>query len=212
MTGTLRRIHKLARLVAGKGCTAADFSPVYEGASHDAWNYTRNPYEKLRFDMVMDALMTIHAKKALEVGCAEGHLTRRLACHVEGLLACDIMAEAIDRAGAKCGDLKNVRFLRMDVRTDWPEEMFDLLVYSDVLYFFSRKEVKQVLQGSAQHVNVGGYLLFANEWHSRYRWFTHPSFVMNQLRESHCWECVRSQEHPLPDERRSVTIGLFRRV
>lgn len=212
MTRTLRKVHKLARLVTGKGCTAADFRPVYEETAQDAWNYTRNAFEEDRFGMIVDTLSAIHAAKALEVGCAEGHLTRRLAGSVEDLLACDIMPEAIERARANCDDLDNIRFLAMDVRTHWPEEMFDLVVYSDVLYFFSKREVRRVIRDSAQHVRERGHLLFANEWHRRYRWFTPPSFIMDELRASDCWECVSSHERPLANEQRSVTIGLFRRV
>ncbi len=212
MTSALRKIHRLTRLLAGKGCTEADFASVYKRATQDAWNYTENPFERERFDLVVNVLSTVRAKKALEVGCAEGHLTRRIASCVDDLMACDIMKEAIDRARANCGDLDNVRFLQTDIRTRWPEEMFDLLVYSDVLYFFSRKEVRQVIRDSARYVPEGGHLLFANEWHSHYRMFTHPSYILEQFHESKHWECVRAHDHFCADHDRSVTVGLFRRV
>lgn len=208
----MRRIWKLARLLAGKGCTAADFDPVYGAAADDAWNYSKNPFEKARFDIVTRTLSDVPTTKVLEVGCAEGHLTRRMAGHASDLLACDIVNEAIDRARTNCRDLRNVRFLRMDVRTGWPGEMFDLLVYSDVLYFFSKKEVRQVIGDSARYVNDGGHLLFANEWHSRYRWFTHPSFIMEQLHESEHWKCISTHDYSYPGHDRSVTVGLFRRT
>jgi 2-polyprenyl-3-methyl-5-hydroxy-6-metoxy-1,4-benzoquinol methylase len=211
MTSIVSKIPKLFRRLAGKGCGAADFDPVYSRAERDAWRYAENPFEKKRFDLVVDALKGLTVGKALEVGCAEGHLTHRLAGRVNQLLACDIVDTAIERAREYCSELKNVQFVNLDVRSRWPDDLFDLLIYSDVLYYFSKAEIKRVIHDSAQHVREGGHLLFANEWHDHYRWKTPPAFVMEELGRSPFWTLVSRHHHRDVDSRRSIAIGLFQR-
>jgi 2-polyprenyl-3-methyl-5-hydroxy-6-metoxy-1,4-benzoquinol methylase len=212
MTNIIRKIPKLFHHLAGRGCGAADFESVYSRSRRDAWHYTENPFEKTRFDLVVEALAGMVVGKALEVGCAEGHLTRRLAGLAHQLTACDIVDAALERARDHCRELPNVQFLKIDVRTHWPDEVFDLVIYSDVLYYFSKPEIKRVIHDSAEHVGDGGHLLFANEWHNHYRWKTPPAFIMEQLAASPFWRLVSQRQHQETGDGRSVTIGLFRRL
>lgn len=160
----------------------------------------------------MEALAGIRAERGLEVGCAEGHLTRRLAAHVGELVACDMVDEALRRARNTCAELRNICFLEIDVRRDWPPGTFDLIVCSDVLYYFSKREVREIVRQSARHVRPDGFLLFANEWHSRYRWQTPPTYVVEQFRGADAWEPVGVRKHDSIEKDRSLTIALFRRV
>jgi cyclopropane fatty-acyl-phospholipid synthase-like methyltransferase len=207
----LARLAKLVRRLAGRGCTATDFAPVYSRAERDAWGYERRPFESKRFDLIMEVLFTVRAKRALEVGCAEGHLTRRLGSRVEELVACDIVEEALRRAQENCRGLDNARFLHVDVRHAWPPGFFDLLVYSDVLYYFTRREVRRVIRESARRVHRGGYFLFANEWHDHYRWQTHPDYVTQQLDRSGSWTRVCVRKYVDTNESRRLTVELWRR-
>ena len=211
MMNMVGKIPKLFRRLAGRGCSAADFDPVYARAERDAWRYTENPFEKKRFNAVIGALNGLTVDRAIEVGCAEGHLTRRLAGRVNQLLACDIVETAIERAREYCRDLPNVRCVNLDVRSCWPDDVFDLVVCSDVLYYFSKSEVRQVIRDSARHVRPGGHFLFANEWHDHYRWKTPPTFIMTELGRSIFWTLVSNRCDQDADTGRSVTIGLFRR-
>jgi SAM-dependent methyltransferase len=211
MASIVRKVPKLFRRLAGRGCSAADFDPVYARAEQDAWHYAENPFEEKRFGLILDALAGLTLGKGLEVGCAEGHLTERLAPRMRELVACDIVPEAVERTRIHCGGLPNVRVMCIDLRKRWPEEMFDLVVYSDVLNYFSRSEIKQIIRDSARHVGGGGHLLFANTWNARWRWSTPPGYVMGRMKQSPLWETIRQREHVDCDAGRSVTIGLFRR-
>ena len=211
MTTVIRKVPKLLRRLAGKGCQASDFAPVYSRAEHDAWGYSENSFEAARFALILDVLSGVSVGRALEVGCAEGHLTGRLAAHADELIACDIVHEALDRAALQCAGVANVRFLRADVREHWPQGRFDLLVFSDVLNYFSKAEVRKVLRDSAQRVGTGGYLLFANTWNNRWRWSTRPTYVIHQLVRSGSWETFRHRDHVDAPSGRSITIRLFRR-
>jgi len=210
--GTVVKFPKLVRRLAGRGCRAADFAPVYARAQHDAWGYEQRKFECRRFDLILKLASMVSARRALEVGCAEGHLTQRLSPLVDELVACDIVEEAVRRTEVNCSGLRNISFLSADVRKHWPAGMFDLLVYSDVLYYFTRKEVRRVIRASARHLCPGGYLLFANEWRTDYRWHTHPDYVMRQLDRSGDWELVCRERHVDVDESRDLTLGLWRRI
>jgi len=211
-TGAVTKLPKLVRRLAGRGCRAVDFAPVYARAQRDAWGYEQRQFESRRFELIMKLASLVPARTALEVGCAEGHLTQRLSPLVRELVACDIVEEAVHRAEANCRECANVRFLCVDVRRQWPAGMFDLLIYSDVLYYFTKREVRNVVCESARHVSPNGHFLFANEWRADYRWHTHPDYVMRQLDRSHDWELVWRQKHVDVDESRSLTLGLWRRT
>src|SRR5579863_6958117 len=67
-------------------------------AEEDPWDYGNSAYEAWKFDQTLSLLPAGHAKTALDLGCAEGHLTARLAPHVERLTAADISPTAVARA------------------------------------------------------------------------------------------------------------------
>ena len=211
-TGALAKFPKLVRRLAGRGCRAADFAPVYAKTERDAWGYEQRKFEGRRFDLIMKLASLAPARRALEVGCAEGHLAQCLSPLLDELVACDIVEEAVRRAEVNCRGFENIRFLRGDIRRQWPAGLFDLLVYSDVLYYFTRREVRQVIRESARHLGPNGHLLFANEWRTDYRWHTHPDYVMRQLDRSRAWELVCREKHVDVDESRSLTLGLWRRA
>ena len=51
------------------------------GRHPDPFNYEGSQYERMRFEVMEDAVGGSFPK-ALEAGCAEGHFTQRLARHV----------------------------------------------------------------------------------------------------------------------------------
>jgi len=202
---------KLMRRLVGRGCDAADFAPVYAGAQDDAWGYERRPFERERFDLIMDVMSDLSPERLLEVGCAEGHLTRRLSGHVEELVACDVVEEALRRAKEHCAGLANVRFLLADIRKTWPEGMFDAVLCSDVLYYFTKREVRGVVHRSALKISPGGHFLFANEWQDGYRLHTHPEYVIAQLAQSGDWQLLRRERLVDREESRTLIVTLWRR-
>ena len=204
----LRRL----RWALGKGYCAGDFARVYSRAERDAWGYDVGAFAKRRFELIIAAIPSVPIEKALEAGCAEGHLTRHLAKRVGHLVACDICEEAVARARRNCEGIRNVELIVADIRSDPPEGPFNLLVYSDVLYYFSKREVRHVIRLSAGLVVPGGHLVFANEWKSHYRGLTSPTYVMTRLRESRDWAFVRGSRCADDPSAPTLTVGVFRRT
>ncbi|MFS2177398.1 glycosyltransferase [Rhizobium pisi] len=105
----------------------------------DPWNYV-SVYEQVKYEQTL-SLIPEGIEKALELACAEGIFTRKLAPKVARLTATDISQRAIDRAVARCRDDRNVELRVLDfVRQDLPPEQ-DLIVCSEVLYYMKDEEM-----------------------------------------------------------------------
>ena len=87
------------------------------------------------------ALLPKQIGSALEVGCAEGIFTQILAERVDRLTAVDISPTAIARAQARCAELSNVEFRRLDIFASGADELqdlagaFDVVICGEVLYY-----------------------------------------------------------------------------
>ncbi|MFN9290855.1 MAG: class I SAM-dependent methyltransferase, partial [Planctomyces sp.] len=106
------------------------------------WGYLNSQPHQERSDRIFSAFAGRRPQRLLELGCAEGFLTRRLAGLAEEIVACDLSEMAVQRAQAYCSDLSNVRFLATDVRDRLPEGSFDECLASDVLYYLSPSEIE----------------------------------------------------------------------
>jgi peptidoglycan/xylan/chitin deacetylase (PgdA/CDA1 family)/SAM-dependent methyltransferase/GT2 family glycosyltransferase len=111
---------------------SAHWNQIFESA--DPWNYT-SPYEQKKYDRTLEMLPDQPIARALELACAEGHFTERLAPRVGSLIGADISERALERARLRCRQHSNVEFLCLDlIESPIPGDM-DLIVCSEVLYF-----------------------------------------------------------------------------
>ena len=112
------------------------FERLYS-ATPDPWNFATSPYEHAKYRATLEMLGTEHFRSALEIGCSVGVLTAMLAPRCDDLLAVDINDRALEAARDRCAGLPSVRFVRMALPTDFPAEHFDLVVLSEVAYYWS---------------------------------------------------------------------------
>jgi peptidoglycan/xylan/chitin deacetylase (PgdA/CDA1 family) len=131
-------------------------------AKSDPWQYA-SPYEQTKYEQTLELLPPGRLRRALELGCAEGHFTRQLAPRVGGLLAADISWIALDRATKRCDGLENVSFLQIDIISEPLPGRFDLIVCSEMLYYVeSLPELQAIALKLADSLEPGGYLLSAH--------------------------------------------------
>jgi peptidoglycan/xylan/chitin deacetylase (PgdA/CDA1 family)/SAM-dependent methyltransferase len=119
-------------------------------------------YEVIKREQILAFLPAKKIANALELGCAEGHFTLRLAPVVEHLTAVDISGRALTRAQARCRDHRNIVFRRLDLDTDEISSSFDLIVCSEVLYYL--RDLPGGVRRIVSRLRPGGFLLTA---HSR---------------------------------------------
>src|SRR5206468_8512402 len=96
------------------------------------------------------------------LACAEGHFTAQLAGQVTHLIAADISARALSRAGERCASLRNVEFTRLDIARDNLPKSLDLVVCSEVLYYIAPGLLHAVARKLVEAIKPGGHLLMAH--------------------------------------------------
>ncbi len=109
----------------------------------DPFRYRGSPYELERLGAMERAVSDRRWARALEVGCAEGDFTERLARHAAAVTAVDISSVALERARRR---LPGVAFVEADLR-DWSSpEAYDLIVLGDVLYYLDKPMVREAFE------------------------------------------------------------------
>jgi peptidoglycan/xylan/chitin deacetylase (PgdA/CDA1 family) len=124
--------------VAAAASARATFEALF-AARPDPWRYT-SAYEQGKYEQTLALAARSRSRRALELGCAEGHFTHQLAPRVGSLRACDISLIALDRARRRCAGQPNVTFAYHDLFADPIEGRFDLIVCSEVLYYAGDRE------------------------------------------------------------------------
>lgn len=129
--------------------------------AEDPWAYG-NPYETLKYEQTLAAIAP-GAQRALELACAEGHFTMRLAGRVGTLTATDISATAVRRARERCKALGNVTFAVLDLLHDPLPPDQDLIVCSEVLYYFEdTDDLALIADRIAAALRPGGQLVMTH--------------------------------------------------
>lgn len=187
----LKRIQRRLRRWLGLGWSAQEFLQRYAKNSDDAWGYLHSPGHAARAARILSGLAGWQAGRLLEVGCAQGFLTKSLLLQADYVVACDLSEEAVRRAEAWCAAGERGRFVACDVRQQLPEGTFDTCVLSDVLYYFSRTEIRSLAGSLHRIMPAPRRLIFANEWNVAYRDLTPPAVALECLTRGTIWKCVR---------------------
>jgi 2-polyprenyl-3-methyl-5-hydroxy-6-metoxy-1,4-benzoquinol methylase len=140
---------------------AMHFERLYR-ADPDPWNFATSAYEQQKYDVTLEALGTRRFIRALEVGCSVGVLTERLAGRCEQLLALDFAPSAVTAARARCAPYSGVRIEQMQVPEQWPQGWFDLILFSEVLYFLDERDLKEISARTMRSIVLGGQVLLVN--------------------------------------------------
>lgn len=140
--------------------TAAYFERLY-AVSHDPWSFATSRYELDKYDATVAALGP-HYAEALEIGCSVGVLTRLLASRCGALLAVDISERALETARERCADLPQVTFARAVLPRDYPPGRFDLVILSEVGYYWSDADLALARDRIAASLGPGGELLLVH--------------------------------------------------
>jgi SAM-dependent methyltransferase len=131
-------------------------------AQPDPWTYD-SPYEAEKYERTLSLVALEPVESALELACAEGHFTRRLATKVGRLLSTDISTNALERARKRCADQPNLSFEQLDFFGKPIPGGHDLVLCSEVLYFAgSDRQLADIAQKIAGAIRPGGRLVGAH--------------------------------------------------
>ncbi|MGI4762850.1 MAG: class I SAM-dependent DNA methyltransferase [Janthinobacterium lividum] len=112
------------------------FDDVYR-ANTDPWAFASSPYERQKYIDTLAALNRPRYERAFEIGSSIGVLTAQLAQRCGRLLSVDVSEAALAQARQRCADLPQVELRKMQVPTEFPSEQFDLILLSEVGYYWA---------------------------------------------------------------------------
>lgn len=137
------------------------FEDVY-GANADPWQFATSSYEAAKYEATLAALPQHRYQSAFEIGCSIGVLTARLAPRCDRLLAVDIVPSVLEEARARCAGLPWVEFAAMSVPAAFPDERFDLILLSEVGYYWSPADLEKARAKIIDALLPGGQLILVH--------------------------------------------------
>jgi SAM-dependent methyltransferase len=148
------------------------FENLY-ATSPDPWGFETSSYERRKYERTLSTLTPRQKcfQRVLEVGSSIGVFTAMLAPLCNELLAVDVSEKAVAAAKDR---LENFPQVRVELRTlpeETPEGPFDLIVASEVLYYWPEDVMLAALRRFEQVLAPGGMLL-AVHWRRKTR--TYP--------------------------------------
>ncbi len=136
----------------------AYFEQLYSDSA-DPWSLTEQWYTQRKYDHTLAALPHRRYRTAFEPGCSVGILTTQLAARCDSLLATDRVAAAAELTAARTRDLPQVRARQLTIPEEWPDGRFELVVLSELLYYFDDLTLRDVLTRTVRALEPGGTLV-----------------------------------------------------
>ncbi|MET7801911.1 class I SAM-dependent methyltransferase [Streptomyces decoyicus] len=137
---------------------ASYFETMYR-RSPDPWHLAERWYEHRKYDLTLAALPQPRYRRAFEPACSVGELTLRLAERCDALLACDRVASAADTAARRTAGQPHVTVEQRTLPEQWPDGTFDLIVLSELLYYFDAAALDDLLRRAVAALEPGGTLI-----------------------------------------------------
>jgi predicted TPR repeat methyltransferase len=159
------------------------FEELYAG-SGDPWNFETSEYERNKYERTLAVLGERRFARALEAGASIGVFTEMLADHCDGLLAVDVSERAVVAARRRLSGRKHVLVERRTLPEEMPDGPFDLIVASEVLYYFPREEMLSTLRAFERELAQGGAML-AVHWRRETRTYPLQGDEVHELLVGH---------------------------
>jgi 2-polyprenyl-3-methyl-5-hydroxy-6-metoxy-1,4-benzoquinol methylase len=134
--------------------------------SQDPWATTTSASEAERFAVtfeVLDSSLHDRFEDVVELGCAEGIFTERLAPRCDHIDALDFSEVALERARTRLAGHSGITFRRWDMRRDPLKKSYDLVVAMGVLTSLYRPyDVRRVRDKIIGAMRPGAFMLFSD--------------------------------------------------
>ena len=135
------------------------FDEFYGRNGDDPWGFESRWYEQRKRAVTMASLPRARYASALELGCSTGVLTELLAERCDAVHAVDIAAAPLAIAKDRVGGRSGVSFERLALPGEWPAGMFDLIVLSEVGYYWSGADLTAAVERLHRAITPDGHLI-----------------------------------------------------
>ncbi len=177
---------------AGSEHAAHIFDRLYR-SDPDPWNYLSSWYERRKRAVTLAALPAERYGNAMEAGCSIGVLTAELAKRCDRLMALDTSGVALDQARRRLADVNNVELVQAQLPAGWPSSAadgLDLVAISEIGYFLTGPELRELLRKVLETLNPGGHLLLCHWLHPIDGWELDGEQVHSIAKEATGWDVV----------------------
>lgn len=137
------------------------FDALYQ-TDPDPWKFATSEYEAEKYAATIAVLQERHYRSALEVGGSIGILTQKLAAACNLVLSIDVSQTAQAQAIQRCQQLPHVRFALMNFPQEYPHETFDLILVSEVGYYWCYNDLYIAQQRMFELLEPNGHLLLVH--------------------------------------------------
>jgi protein-L-isoaspartate O-methyltransferase len=142
--------------------TSREFFEQKYRQSADPWSFASSEYEQRRYATIIGHIDLGRFDRVLEPGCSIGELTAQLADRCGHVTAIDIAASAVAVARARCAGLDNVEIEQASLHDGLPPGPFDLIVFSEIGYYFDEDAVRWLAGEMTRRLDIGGWLIAAH--------------------------------------------------
>lgn len=177
------------------GRQSQDFFEARYQASNDPWHFATSDYELARYQATLAALGRPTYRRGYEPGCSVGVLTATLALRVEVLIACDLSPSAVARARERCREFRHVEIYCADAARA-PAGPFDLMVFSEIGYYFSADRLRTIALEMTAHLEPGGEFIAVHWLGSSADHILHGDEVHEVLAQCFPRAASHSTRHP----------------
>ena len=155
----------LKQMIGDQWKNPSSYDSIFQ-ETQDPWESTTSASEAERFAVtfsVLDASGINRFHSAVELGCAEGVFTERIAPRCQHIDALDFSEVALDRARKRLSGHRGITFRRWDMRHDPLVGSYDLVIAMGVLTSLYRpRDLRRVAESVVNAVKPGGFLLFSD--------------------------------------------------
>jgi SAM-dependent methyltransferase len=137
------------------------FAEVYE-ATDDPWGFRTRWYESRKRALTMAALPRQRYRRGFEPGCSNGMLSAQLAERCDSLLSTDVNSRAVAAARQLLASFESAEVKQQRMPGDWPAGLFDLIVLSEIAYYFDRDALRSMVGIARQSLDTDGTLLLCH--------------------------------------------------
>jgi predicted TPR repeat methyltransferase len=142
--------------------TSQAFFELKYQQSSDPWRFATSPYELGRYATILRSLAHDRYQRCFEPGCSIGVLTEGLSSLCGQVEAIEISPAAAALARDRCAARPNVT-VHCAGLVDYTAASFDLLVLSEVGYYFSAPVLQGILGRCVGNLTLHGTML-ASHW------------------------------------------------
>ncbi|WP_354683620.1 methyltransferase domain-containing protein [Cupriavidus necator] len=147
------------------------FARLY-GRNEDPWGIGTRWYEARKRALLLATLPRERFARAFEPGCGGGHLSIELAPRCDQLVAMELADAAAEQARQRLAAFPQAQVLTGELPQHWPAGTFDLMVFSELGYYFPKSDWNEVAAQAAAALADDGVIVACH--------FRHP-FAEQQI-------------------------------